>query len=84
MANARAAGEEGEARARPKHHQPVPSQYRKWWVMGQWAWSGSGQREKTYSRVLAQVLLGKMSYWDNMPPKRSKDKLEPPGACHEG
>ena len=21
------------ARARPRHHQPVPSQYRKWWVM---------------------------------------------------
>jgi len=28
--------------------------------------------------------LGKMSYWDDMPPKRSKDKLEPLGACHEG
>jgi len=22
------------ARAKPRHHQPVPSQYRKWWVMG--------------------------------------------------
>ena len=23
------------ARVRPRHHQPVPSQYRKLWVMGQ-------------------------------------------------
>ena len=40
--------------------------------------------EKTYSRVLAQALLGEMSCWDDMPPKRSKDDLEPLGACHEG
>ena len=25
-----------------------------------------------------------MSCWDDVPPKRSKDELEPPGACHEG
>ena len=52
--------------------------------MGQKAWSGSGKREKTYYGVLAQALLGEMSCWDAMPPKRSKDDLEPPGACHEG
>ena len=23
------------AHARPRHHQPIPSQYRRWWVMGQ-------------------------------------------------
>ena len=23
------------ARTRPRHHQHVPSQYKKWWVMGQ-------------------------------------------------
>ena len=23
------------ARARSRHHQPIPSKYRKWWVMGQ-------------------------------------------------
>ena len=43
-----------------------------------------GRRKKTYSGVLAQALLGEMSCWDNMTPKRSKDELEPPGACHEG
>ena len=43
-----------------------------------------GEREKTYSGVLAQALLGKMSCWDDIPPKRSKDELEPLGACHEG
>ena len=52
--------------------------------MGQRAWSGGGEREKTYFGVLAQVLLREMSCWDDMPPKRSKDELEPSGACHEG
>ena len=42
------------------------------------------EKEKTYSGVLAQVLLGKMSCYDDMPPKKSKDELEPLGACHEG
>ena len=27
--------------------------------------------------------MGEMSCWDNMPPKRSKDELEPSGACDE-
>ena len=36
-----------------------------------------GEREKTYSGVLAQALLGEISCWDGMPPKRSKDELEP-------
>ena len=43
-----------------------------------------GRVEKTYSRVLGQALLGEMSCWDDMPPKRSKNELEPPGACHKG
>ena len=45
-----------------------------------WRW-GSG---KTYSGVLAQTLLGEMSCWNDILPKRSKDELEPLGACHEG
>ena len=45
-----------------------------------WRWG----EEKAYSRVLAQILLGEMSCWDDMPPKRGKDELEPLGACHEG
>ena len=28
--------------------------------------------------------MGEMSYWDDKPPKRSKDELKPSGACHEG
>ena len=43
-----------------------------------------GRGKKTYSGVLAQVLLGEMSCWDDMPPKRSKDELQPLGVCHEG
>ena len=45
-----------------------------------WRWG----EEKTYSGVPAQALLGEMSYWNEIPPKRSKDELEPLGACHEG
>ena len=54
------AGEEGEARARPRHHQPVPSQYRKWWVIGQRAWSGGGERkEKPILGFLLRLFWGK-------------------------
>ena len=42
------------------------------------------EKEKTYSGVLAQAFLGEMSCWDNMRPERSKDELEPLGACHKG
>ena len=45
-----------------------------------WQW-GEG---KTYSGVSVQALLGEMSCWDDIPPKRSKDELKPLGACHEG
>ena len=43
-----------------------------------------GREKKTYSGIFAQTFLREMSCWDDMPPKRSKDELEPPGACHEG
>ena len=52
--------------------------------MGQRAWSSSEEKEKTYFGVLVQALLEEMSYWDDMSPKRRKDELESPGACHEG
>ena len=45
-----------------------------------WRW----REGKTYYGVPAQVLWGEMSCWDDIPPKRSKDELEPLGACHEG
>ena len=38
---------------------------------------------KTYSRVPTQVLLRKMSHWDDILSKRSKGELESLGACHE-
>ena len=41
-------------------------------------------RGKTYSGIPAQALLGEMSYWDDIPPKRSKDELEPLDACYKG
>ena len=43
-------------------------------------WWGEG---KTYSGVPTQVLLGEMSCWNDILPKRSKDDLEPLGAFHE-
>ena len=42
-----------------------------------WRWG----EEKTYFGILAQVLLGEMSYWDDIPPKGSKDELGPLGAA---
>ena len=54
------------------------------WVRGKRAWSGGGEREKTYSGVLAQALLGDTFYWDDIPPKGRNDELGPLGACHKG
>ena len=54
------------------------------WVRGHGLAVGRERERETYSRVLTQALLWEMSYLDDMPPKRSKDELEPPGACHEG
>ena len=48
------------------------------------AWFGGGERGKTYFEVLARTLLGEVSCWDDIPPKRSKAELEPLGAYHEG
>ena len=48
------------------------------------AWSGGGEREKTYYGIPTQTLLGEMSCCDDIPPKGSKDELEPLGAWHKG
>ena len=67
---------EREARTRPKHHQPVPSQYRTWWghgpeVRGKGGYGlVVGRWEKIYSRLLLKSLLGGTSCWDDRPPKR--------------
>ena len=47
-------------------------------------WFGGGEKGGAYSRVPAQNLLGEMSCWDDIPPKRGRDELEPLSACHEG
>ena len=54
------------------------------YVRGKRAWFGSGERGKTYFEVPTRALLGQVSCWDDIPPKRSKTELEPLGACHEG
>ena len=54
------------------------------WVRGKRGHGLTVGREKTYSGVFAQALLEEMSCWDNMPPKRSKDELEPLDACYKG
>ena len=67
---------EREARARPRRHQPVPSQYRTWWGHGPEVRSKGGgglvvgRGEKIYSRLLPKPLLGGTSCWDDRPPKR--------------
>ena len=54
------------------------------WVRGKRAWFGGGKRGKTYFEVPTQALLGEVSCWDDIPPKRSKAELESLGACNEG
>ena len=67
---------EREARARPRCHQPVPSQYRTWWGHGPEVRGKGGcglvvgRGEKIYSRLLPKPLLGGTSCWDDRPPKR--------------
>ena len=45
-------------------------------------WSGGKENGEAYSGVPAQALLGEMSCWDDISPKRGKDELESLGACH--
>ena len=67
---------EREARARPRRHQPVPSQYRTWWGHGSEVRDKRGcglvvgRGEKIYFRSLLKPLLGGTSCWDDRPPKR--------------
>ena len=74
------------AHARPTHHQPVPSQYKSGglWIRGTRRYGLAVGRRKAYSGVPTQILLGEMSCWDDIPPKKRKDELEPLGAYHEG
>ena len=63
--------------------QPIQDTVRLW-VRRKRTWFGGGERGKTYFEVPARALLGEVSYWDDIPPKRSKAELEPLSACHEG
>ena len=75
------------ARTRLRHHPLVPNQYRsgRLWVRGKRGYGlAVGRKGKAYSGISAQALLGKMSYWDDMQPKREKDKLKSLAACHRG
>ena len=72
-----------KAQTLPACTQPIQDTVRSW-VKGKKAWFGDWEREKTYFEVPTWTLLGEMSYWDNIPPKRSKTELESLSACHEG
>ena len=60
---------------KPRHHQPVPSQYGTWWSHGLKV-KGYGlvveRGEETYFVAPAQALLEGTSCWDDRPPKRGK------------
>ena len=72
-----------KAQTSPAYTQPIQDTVRSW-VRDKMAWFGDREREKTYFEVPTRALLGEVSRWDDIPPKRSKVKLEPLGACHEG
>ena len=74
------------ARTRHRYHQPVPSQYRSGglWVRGKRGYSLAMGRRKSLFWGSYLDSFGVMSCWDDLPPKRSMDKLEPLGACYEG
>ena len=60
---------------KPRHHQPVPSQYGTWWGHGSEVREHGlvvGRGEETYFAAPAQTLLGGTSYWDNRLPKKGK------------
>ena len=42
------------------------------------------RKGKVYFEVPAQVFLGEMSCWDDIPPKRGKGELESLSAFHKG
>ena len=54
------------------------------WVKGKRAWSDDRERRKPIMGFLLKLFWGEMSYWDDIPPKISKDELESLGACREG
>ena len=72
-----------KAQTSPACTQPIQDTVRSW-VRGKRAWFGGGERGKTYFEVSTWSLLEEVSCQDDIPPKRSKAKLEPLGACHEG
>ena len=73
------------ARTRLKHYPFVTSQYRRdgpWVRDKERVWSCGGEKGGVYYGNTAQPLLGEMSCWDDIPPKRGKDELESLGAYH--
>ena len=72
-----------KAQTSPTYTQPIQDIVRSW-VRDKMAWFGGREREKTYFEVFARDLLGEVSCWDEIPPKRSKTELEPLGAFHKG
>ena len=79
-----------EARVRPRHHQPVSSQYRTWWGYGPevrgkggmvWWW-GEGKRSicGSYPSLFWEVRPTGMTNH----PKKARLRGEPLGACLEG
>ena len=73
------------ARTRLRHHPLVPNQYRS---SGPWVKSKRGcdlrvgRRRKSIMGFSLKLFWREMSYYDDMPPKRRKDELDLPRACH--
>ena len=81
---------ERKAHARPRHHQPVPSQYRTWWGHGPnirskggmiWWW---GEGKKSILRFLPKPFWEVRSARMTDHPKEASLRGELLGACLEG
>ena len=68
-----------------KHHLPVPNQYRGGGLQVKGirrCGLAIGRRREFILGFSLKTLLGEMSYWDDISPKRSKHELESLVACY--
>ena len=80
---------ERKARVRPRHHQPVPSQYKTWWGHGPEVKGKGGMVWWWEEGKISILLLLPKPFWEARPagmtnhPKEARLRGEQLGACPE-